>query len=284
MTTLLIGRFQPLQEGHLKRVETLLREGRKVVIGLRDGPRSTANPFSADERRLMFQRRFGDAVTVIQIPEAGGLEIVSVSDKSGEFQTWSLESEPEPPRATSGPIVQRKARGQTLWFLGLPASGKTTLAGKVVRESAGYLLLDGDDVRQTVENFDMGQDARRVHLSYMAFCCRQLNECGINVAAAFVTPLEQHRARVREILRDVKFIWLQCAPETCATRDPKGLWKKAAGGNLPQLTGAGGAWEDPTESALTIRTDAMSVDQAFGLIKQRFDLIGTGVEPPPHRP
>jgi adenylylsulfate kinase-like enzyme len=184
---------------------------------------------------------------------------------------------PTPPRIPASPLVPRHARGQTLWFLGLPASGKTTLAGKVVREAAGYILLDGDDVRRTVENFDMGQDARRVHLAYMAFCCRQLNDCGINVAAAFVTPLEQHRTCIREILGDVKFIWLQCGPETCATRDPKGLWKKAAQGNLPQLTGAGGAWEDPTDSALTIRTDAMSVDQAFSLIKQHFGLINTGV-------
>src|SRR5262245_1340775 len=140
-----------------------------------------------------------------------------------------------------------KLKGQTLWFLGLPASGKTTLASKVVRESAGYILLDGDEVRKTVENYDMGQDARLVHLSYMAFCCKQLNECGINVAAAFVTPLERHRARIKEILTDVRFVWLRCAPETCAKRDPKGMWKKAASGSLPQFTGAGGAWEDPAE-------------------------------------
>src|SRR6185295_12144414 len=90
--------------------------------------------------------------------------------------------------------------GRTLWFFGLPAAGKTTLASKVVNESAGYVLLDGDEVRQTVTNFDMSQNARLMHLAYMAFCCRRLNDCGINVAAAFVTPLQSHRARIREIL------------------------------------------------------------------------------------
>jgi len=167
-------------------------------------------------------------------------------------------------------------KGKTLWFFGLPAAGKTTLARKVVRESVAYVLLDGDEVRQTVENFDMGQNARLVHLSYMAFCCRQLNECGINVAAAFVTPLQQHRERIREILTEVNFIWLQCAPATCAARDPKGLWKKAAVGDLPQLTGAGGEWEDPADCALTIKTDVMSVDQAFAAIKERFGLMENG--------
>jgi adenylylsulfate kinase-like enzyme len=170
-------------------------------------------------------------------------------------------------------------KGQTLWFFGLPASGKTTLAGKVARESAGYVLLDGDEVRKTVGNFDMGQDARLVHLAYMAFCCRQLNECGINVAAAFVTPLQQHRDRIKEILKDVKFVWLQCSQATCAARDPKGLWKKAASGNLPQLTGAGGAWENPPDCALTIHTDAVSVDEAFGMVKDRFGLIDAGSQP-----
>src|SRR5207249_6890926 len=126
--------------------------------------------------------------------------------------------------------ASRKVKGQTLWFFGLPAAGKTTLARRVARESAGYVLLDGDEVRQTVENFDMGENARLVHLSYMAFCCRQLNRCGINVAAAFVTPLEVHRRRVKEILAGLKFIWLDCSPEVCAARDPKGLWQKAARG------------------------------------------------------
>ena len=276
MTSLLIGRFQPLHEGHAKLVETLLSEGRNVVIGLRDGPRSTANPFSAAERQERFRDRFGDRVTVICIPEDGSLEVVRGRDVGWELRTLSLEPEWEHISATSVRAASRKVTGQTLWFLGLPASGKTTLAAKVVRDSVGYILLDGDEVRQTVENFDMGQNARLVHLSYMAFTCRQLNECGINVAAAFVTPLEQHRARIKEILVDVKFVWLRCSPKTCAERDPKGLWKKAASGNLPQLTGAGGAWEDPTEPATTIQSDKVSVDQSYDEIKRRFGLIGKG--------
>ena len=52
---------------------------------------------------------------------------------------------------------------------------------------------------------------------------RQLNACGINAAAAFVTPLEQHRLRIKEIHSDVQFIWLRCTPEVCAGRDPRGL-------------------------------------------------------------
>ena len=163
-------------------------------------------------------------------------------------------------------------RGQTLWFFGLPAAGKTTLAGKLVRETPGWKLLDGDEVRQTVGNFDMGQNARMIHLSYMAFCCAQLNASGVNVAAAFVTPLNSHRARIREILPAVSFIWLKCSVETCARRDPKGLWKKAASGNLPQMTGAGGEWEDPIDCALTLPTGALSVDDAFAQIRKKFGL------------
>jgi len=276
MTSLLIGRFQPLHEGHKKLVETLLREDRKVVIGLRDGPQSSANPYPATERTEMFRRAFGDKVSVVTIPEDGSLEVVRGRDVGWELRTLSLEPELEKISATSVRASRGKVKGQTLWFFGLPASGKTTLAAKVVREAVGYVLLDGDEVRKTVENFDMGQNARLVHLSYMALCCRQLNDCGINVAAAFVTPLQQHRGRIREILTEVKFIWLQCAPETCAARDPKGLWHKAARGELPQLTGAGGAWEDPVDYALKIPSDAMSVDQAFGAIKDRFGLIGSG--------
>lgn len=164
-------------------------------------------------------------------------------------------------------------KGHTLWFMGLPACGKTTLATRVTRECEGYTLLDGDEIRQSVQNFDMGNDARLVHLSYMAICCRQLNHCGINVAAAFVTPLRQHRERIRAILPDVKFVWLQCPASVCAARDPKGLWKKAASGGLPELTGAGGDWEDPTDTALTIDNDALSIDESFKHLKERFTLV-----------
>src|SRR5213592_4699315 len=96
MTSLLIGRFQPLHEGHAKLVETLLREGKSVVIGLRDGPRSTANPCSVEERQKMFHHRFGDKVTVISIPEDGSLEVVRGRDVGWELRTLSLEPELEP--------------------------------------------------------------------------------------------------------------------------------------------------------------------------------------------
>jgi cytidyltransferase-like protein len=276
MTSLLIGRFQPLHKGHAKLVETLLGEGKKVIIALRDGPRSSANPYSVDERQQMFQKRFGEKVHVISLPEDGSLEVVRGRDVGWELRTLSLEPELEQISATSVRAANKKVKGQTLWFLGLPSAGKTTLATKVVRESVGYILLDGDEVRKTVENFDMGQNARLVHLSYMAFCCRQLNECGINVAAAFVTPLREHRERIKEILSDVEFIWVRCSQETCAKRDPKGLWKKAASGALPQLTGAGGTWEDPTEYALALQTDEVSVDQAYDSLRQRFGLVSNG--------
>jgi cytidyltransferase-like protein len=276
MTSLLIGRFQPLHEGHSTLVKKLLEEGRNVVIGLRDGPKSNANPYSAEERTAMFQKAFGDKVTVVPLPEDGGLEVVRGRDVGWELRTLSVDPELERVSATAVRAATGKVKGKTLWFMGLPSAGKTTLASKVAREAVGYILLDGDEVRKTVENFDMGQNARLVHLSYMAFCCQQLNRCGINVAAAFVTPLEQHRQRIKEILGDVNFIWVKCNPETCAARDPKGLWKKAAQGNLPQLTGAGGAWEDPPDAGLTLTTDAMSEDEAFALIKQRFNLIPNG--------
>lgn len=169
--------------------------------------------------------------------------------------------------------TSKKAKGQTLWFFGLPASGKSTLAKRVVEGYGGYVLLDGDEVRQIVANFNMDQNARMLHLSYMAFCCRHLNECGVNVAAAFVTPLRLHRARIREILPDVKFIWLRCGLETCASRDPKGLWKESARGNLPHLTGAGGEWEDPVDAVLTLQTDVMTVDETYNKIEERLRLV-----------
>src|SRR5205807_7159993 len=137
MTSLLIGRFQPLHEGHSTLVKKLLEEGRQVVIGLRDGPRSTANPYSVEERRAMFQKAFGDQVTVVSIPEDGALEVVRGRDVGWELRTLSLDPQLEQVSATAVRASQGKVKGQTLWFMGLPAAGKTTLARKVVREAVG---------------------------------------------------------------------------------------------------------------------------------------------------
>jgi adenylylsulfate kinase len=168
--------------------------------------------------------------------------------------------------------MKQTRSGITIWFFGLPAAGKSTLAGRVVQDFPTFQLLDGDAVRQTVGNFNMDHNARLMHLCYMAHCCRLLNSNGLSAAAAFVTPLEQHRQRIREILPDVKFVWLKCSLAACAARDPKGLWKKAAAGNLPTLTGAGGEWEDPVQTDLIIQTDAMSVEEAFEQLKAHFNL------------
>jgi adenylylsulfate kinase-like enzyme len=253
-----------------------LGEGRRVVIGLRDTPVSSSNPYSINERTRMFRDLFAERIQIISIPEDGSLELVRGRNVGWDIRDISVEPELERLSASSIRAGNPKVKGQTLWFIGLPASGKTTLAGKVVRECVGYVLLDGDEVRQTVENFDMGDNARLVHLSYMAFCCQQLNRCGVNVAAAFVTPLEKHRERIRQILPEVKFIWLECAPETCATRDPKGLWKKAARGELSHLTGAGGLWENPAGNVFALRTDVFPVEEAFAQIKKQFGLVPSG--------
>src|SRR5436190_7699511 len=155
MTSLLIGRFQPLHEGHSTLVRKLLDEGRKVVIGLRDGPRSNANPYSVEERQAMFQKAFGNKVTVVPIPEDGALEVVRGRDVGWELRTLAVDPQIEQVSATAVRASTGKVKGKTLWFMGLPSAGKTTLAAKVVRESVGFVLLDGDEVRQTVENYDM---------------------------------------------------------------------------------------------------------------------------------
>ena len=218
MTSLLIGRFQPLHAGHIQLIDRLLREGRKVLIGLRDGPRSTSNPYSAEERRAMFQRAFGHKIDIVNLPEDGALEVVRGRDVGWELRTLSLEPKFEQISATAVRGATCKLKGQTLWFFGLPAAGKTTLATMVAQETIGYTLLDGDAVRTAVSNFDMRQESRLTHLTYMAFCCKQLNESGINVAAAFVTPLQQYRDRIQTILPEVKFIWLRCSATVCAAR------------------------------------------------------------------
>ncbi len=160
-------------------------------------------------------------------------------------------------------------RGIVVWFTGLPASGKTTIAKGVAErlKAEGYRveLLDGDWVRKTI-NPDAGftREERKRHLLRVAWISRLLARNGVVVLCSFVSPYRDIRAEIRKIVEEegIPFIevFVKCSLEECIRRDPKGLYKKALRGEIPHFTGISDPYEEPTNPELVVDTEHDSVE------------------------
>ncbi len=166
-------------------------------------------------------------------------------------------------------LIRCIERGIVVWFTGLPASGKTTIARGVAEKlkAEGYRveLLDGDWVRKTI-NPDAGftREERKRHLLRVAWISRLLARNGVIVLCSFVSPYRDVRAEIRRIVEEegIPFIevFVKCSLEECIKRDPKGLYKKALRGEIPHFTGISDPYEEPVNSELVIDTEHDSVE------------------------
>jgi adenylyl-sulfate kinase len=152
-------------------------------------------------------------------------------------------------------------KGATVWFTGLPASGKSTLAVEIeaLRIGAGRpaLRLDGDNLRHGL-NGDLGfrPEDRAENVRRTAHAAALLAEAGVVALVALVSPYATDRATARAIhdAAGVPFheVWVSTALAECERRDPKGLYARARAGKLPGLTGVGDVYEPPESPDIEI--------------------------------
>jgi len=157
----------------------------------------------------------------------------------------------------------------TLWFTGLSGSGKSTLANAVEKQLAAIgrhtMLLDGDNIRLGI-NKDLGftNRDRAENIRRLAEIAKLMNDAGLIVLTAFISPFRIDRENAREIIGNDFFfeIYLNTPLEVCEARDTKGLYKKARSGELPEFTGINSAYEAPEVPALTINMAELSLEEA----------------------
>jgi len=148
-----------------------------------------------------------------------------------------------------------------IWFTGLSGAGKSTLANLVEKRLHAHgkhtYLLDGDNVRHGL-NRDLGfTDADRVeNIRRIAETAKLMVDAGLIVLTAFISPFRSERQMARELLDEGEFIevFVNTPLEICEQRDPKGLYKKARAGELPNFTGIDSAYEAPETPELEIDT------------------------------
>jgi len=159
-------------------------------------------------------------------------------------------------------------RGATLWLTGLSGSGKSTLAKALEKRltAQGRLayILDGDNIRHGL-NRDLGFSAadRAENIRRVAEAARLLNEAGVIVITAFISPYQADRRQARAIIGPDRFaeVFIDAPLEVCESRDPKGLYKKARAGEIPQFTGISDPYEAPEKPELHLHTAEQSVEQ-----------------------
>ena len=160
-----------------------------------------------------------------------------------------------------------------LWFTGLSASGKSTIANIVEKKLFGVkyktYLLDGDNVRHGL-NSDLSFDekSRIENIRRVGEVAKLFFDAGIISLAAFISPFRSDRKMVRSLFKDGEFleIFIDSNLETCEQRDPKGMYKKARAGDIPEFTGISSPYEAPQNPEIHIKNDKLTPEEASSKI------------------
>ena len=159
-------------------------------------------------------------------------------------------------------------RGIVLWFTGLSACGKSTVANEVDsrlhRLGKRTYLLDGDNVRRGLNrNLGFSAEDRAENIRRIGEVARLFADAGTVTLAAFISPYRADREGARALLADGEFIeiFVKASIETCEARDPKGLYAKARAGEIKGFTGIDDPYEEPEHPELVLDADHRSVDE-----------------------
>jgi bifunctional enzyme CysN/CysC len=166
--------------------------------------------------------------------------------------------------------------GQTpcvLWLTGLSGAGKSTIANLVEtelhRRGNHTYLLDGDNVRHGL-NRDLGfSDTDRVeNIRRVAEVARLMVDAGLIVLVSFISPFRSEREQARSLFGDSEFIevFVDTPLAIAEARDPKGLYKKARSGQLPNFTGIDSPYEPPEDPELRISTGGLAPEQSAATV------------------
>ena len=166
--------------------------------------------------------------------------------------------------------------GRVVWFTGLSASGKSTLANALELElhnrGLRTYILDGDNIRQGL-NKDLGfTDADRVeNIRRIAEVARLMMDAGLIVITAFISPFKREREMARALIGPEHFleVYVNAPLAVCESRDVKGLYKKAREGKIPNMTGISSPYEPPDSPAFVAETHVESVDSIIRKLRAK---------------
>ncbi len=165
-----------------------------------------------------------------------------------------------------------------IWFTGLSASGKSTIAHTVEKrlyeKEIRTYVLDGDNIRHGL-NSDLGfsVEDRNENIRRISEVAKLLMDAGVLVLCAFITPYENEREQIMQLIGadNVLMVYVQCSLETCEKRDPKGLYKKARQGIIQHYTGVSAPYEIPRNPAIILNSQWQTLEESVQILLKHIE-------------
>jgi adenylyl-sulfate kinase len=169
--------------------------------------------------------------------------------------------------------------GFTLWFTGLSGAGKSTVSERVfarLRESGAKVeLLDGDVVRTHLsKGLGFSKEDRDTNIRRIGFVCELLSRNGVIALVAAISPYRAVRDEVRDKIKNFVEVYVHCPVEVLASRDVKGLYKKALAGEIESFTGVSDPYEPPLSPEITIDSSQEQVEESVEKVFRKLREMG----------
>ena len=200
-------------------------------------------------------REFGNFILVDRLTsQSVGAGMIRHALRRGENITYQAYEVDKSARESA-----KNQRAKLIWLTGLSGSGKSTIANALEKRLHALgmhaYVLDGDNLRMGL-NVDLGftPEDRAENVRRVSEVGKLMIDAGLIVITALVSPFEVDRQRARSIFNEGDFIevFVDTPVDVCISRDPKGLYKKASQGQIPNFTGVGQDYERPTKPELTL--------------------------------
>lgn len=170
-------------------------------------------------------------------------------------------------------------KGFTLWFTGLPSSGKSTLARKVeeilLERGMNVEVLDGDEVRENLsKGLGFSKEDRDTNIRRIGFVAKLLSRNGVVAITAAISPYAAVRDEMRGAIGRFVEVYVDCPIDVLTQRDVKGLYKKALAGEIKHFTGVDDPYEAPEKPEVLVPSSQESVEQSVARIIATLETLG----------
>ena len=169
-------------------------------------------------------------------------------------------------------------KGFTLWFTGLPCSGKSTLAEQIeqilLERGMKVEVLDGDVVRTNLsKGLTFSKEDRDINIRRIGFVCHLLTRNDVVAIGAAISPYRAIRDEVREMIGRFVEVYVKAPVDVLAERDVKGMYKKALAGEIKNFTGVDDPYEEPLKPEVVVETNKESVEESIAKIIKTLEMM-----------